>query len=833
MPLILNDRFVPIDIIGEGGFGITYLAKDLRFNGKKRALKRVANEFFLDPLILEGVFFNERRGVIILDNINYPLVPKVYAPFTVNVEVDKRQESKEGTQKQRFLFLPQEYIEGIDLRKKLNEKPESNNTFSSDEVRRVLKDILDILIAIHRKGIIHRDIKPSNIICSAEDGRYHLIDFGVVKVNDEQSNSSQDQQELFFGDDGFKPLEQWAEKQWNKAKSEDFYKSFAVSDQIKNELRSSGVAESSDLYALAVTCVSLLTGSGNPHQDFGIPLNLSNWYKNIQIKDKKLVKILNKMLQLRKSDRYQSADKVKADLDPVFPLALLAGAFSLIMISWVILPDDIRCKYLGQGCPPISSEYLPPYFSRGEEILLQPPRSECKRPEAAKASADFIDALNSKKDFSDSIQKFSDASEPLRLPDKELCPGHPELLIYANNAKALNRARDTGFPPLTIAVVIPLVQANVNYPPAIETLYGAAHAQDSFNRSQGTTSPLLQIIIVRDDRDKSQRSSDPEVARQIAQNLVDNNIPSREGVPKIDVEILGVVGHYTSDATRAASKVYKEGKLPAISPFSTAVRGDKFPLDKWHLRTSPNDAIAVKQVVDSFKELPNSFNAYIVFDSRSDYSKSALTAFKDEIESKGGTISQECDLSGGGCPELSDQEVLILLPSTQNLESIYPKVNGFNSLDDKIIMAGDAMSDAEVLRKIGNKIEGMRLGVAWHRDLITKEYAELRKDLEDLWGTTFLQWGTATTYDATQALIEAIEIASKDGLPTREKVRAALISDNFEAEGFMDSVKFDKATGERIIEGTGVGVVVEVDRADTTCTGKPASLQYCLVREND
>ena len=816
MPLILKGRYIPTELLGKGGYGETYLAYDLAFRDtnrepKKCAIKRFRHERFSRDSSLDTAKRMVEQEVNILRELNHPLIPRVFAPCLVKVGQDSRRVPAVQAYPREF-YLSEAYIEGVDLGTAVQE---NGTPFSEDKVKQILEDILDILKSVHGRGIIHRDIKPANIIYSKEDHRYHLIDFGVVKVNDE-INTQDSQNTLVFRDDGFKPPEQ---------------------------LHGGDVSEpSSDLYALAATCVSLLTGKHRPNSDFEIPDNLSTWHERLNI-DSKLINILNKMMQPLKQDRYQSAKEVLKALEALEPsspppwkwLVVGAGVTSIAaaaLVWWLEIPPT-----------PIQEAELPNFFSRGEQKLLALPSSCNSRDNADEAVKAFNAALeNSNVSFQPSIEKFEEAfriagNPSLRGEDCKFA-GDPEALIYAENGKALQRARDTGNPPLTIAVTVPIAGSNSA---ARQTLYGVAQAQHNFNNNRTTEDDLslVQVLIVRDDnpRDSQEdRVSSPEVAQQLASYLVENNIPDHNDRPGLEGEILGMIGHFTSDATKDAGQVY-QNKLPAISPVSTAVRdtpenNTDFKLNPWYLRTAPDDAHAANQVFSSIRsQLDPDFQAYILFDKESDYSRSSAQAYRDEIENAGGSVGQECNMSSATCPPVGDEQVVVLVPSSDRLETAINLIQQFGDLSDKVVLGGDAMYEGKVLTEIGDELQGMRLGVAWHRDLL-EDSGDLKQELNRLWGTSSLEWVTASSYDATQALIKAIDRAFDDGNISRSEVYRTLTNNLFEADGFMDSIQFNRETGERILAGTGVGVVVEIDKADGPngpCTaGELGALSYCL-----
>ncbi|MCZ0904594.1 ABC transporter substrate-binding protein, partial [Microcoleus sp. HI-ES] len=123
-------------------------------------------------------------------------------------------------------------------------------------------------------------------------------------------------------------------------------------------------------------------------------------------------------------------------------------------------------------------------------------------------------------------------------------PNDPEALIYLNNARIGTQKS------YTIAAAVP-IGSDINA--AQEILRGVAQAQNEINQSGGISGTPLKVLIANDDNNS-------EMAAQIASALASNS------------EILGVIGHFGSDTTLAASKIYQQKQLVAISPTSTSVQ---------------------------------------------------------------------------------------------------------------------------------------------------------------------------------------------------------------------------------------------------------------------
>jgi serine/threonine protein kinase len=270
MPLILDGRYVPIKKLGQGGFGYTFLASDLKFGlDSRRAIKQFRSDRFLldsEKAQAKSAFEQEWR---ILDRLKHPQIPKVYEPL--EVEAPLFHDSYQNT----YYYFVQEYIEGDDLQKILNRRLQNNEFFSEKEVQCILGQILALLEYVHQSAIIHRDIKPSNII-QTSDGICHLIDFGNIKKVLPVSDSSRYTNSI--GTPGFTPPEQF---------------------QGRPEF-------SSDLYALAKTCICLFTGDES---------SLPPWRSKILV-SRSLSMLLTKMTTFDPKGRYRSVMEVQRALKP-------------------------------------------------------------------------------------------------------------------------------------------------------------------------------------------------------------------------------------------------------------------------------------------------------------------------------------------------------------------------------------------------------------------------------------------------------------------------------------------------------------------------------------
>ncbi|MBD1944098.1 serine/threonine protein kinase, partial [Coleofasciculus sp. FACHB-712] len=263
---ILQNRYRLIGILGQGGFGRTYLAEDQGRFSERCALKELipAQE---SAYALEKARELFQREATTLYQIQHPQIPQFRATF----EQDQR------------LFLVQDYVEGKTYRMLLDERRSQGNTFSEVEVVQFLRQLLPVLAHIHVKGIIHRDIAPDNIILRESDRLPVLIDFGVVK----------ELATRFQLPDVTRPIATTVGKP-----------GYAPSEQIQ-----AGQAyPSSDLYALAATAAVMLTGK-EPAELLDATQLTWQWRRWANVSDG-FAQVLNRMLSYRPGDRYQSAGEV-------------------------------------------------------------------------------------------------------------------------------------------------------------------------------------------------------------------------------------------------------------------------------------------------------------------------------------------------------------------------------------------------------------------------------------------------------------------------------------------------------------------------------------------
>lgn len=277
MPLILVGRYLPVKLLGQGGFGAAFLGRDRYTPGfRSCVIKQFQPSGHLSTTqlkIAQDLFEREAEALEQLGR-EHPQIPDLFAFFELSVA------NSSTKQTDKFFYLVQEFIDGQTLEDEFLQK----GKFSESEVVAVLKECLKILEFVHENGSIHRDIKLSNVM-RHRNGRIYLLDFGAVKYATKAAGNSNSSTGIYSI--GYAPPEQVSGGQ---------------------------VYPSTDLYALAATCVMLLTGK--PHTElFDAYSNMWRWQSFAQ-PSRPLADVLDRMLLANPSQRFQSAQDVLDALAP-------------------------------------------------------------------------------------------------------------------------------------------------------------------------------------------------------------------------------------------------------------------------------------------------------------------------------------------------------------------------------------------------------------------------------------------------------------------------------------------------------------------------------------
>ena len=231
--ILQSGKYRIIRVLGQGGFGITYLAKHSILE-KQVAIKEFFPKDFCEresdntnvtlgntntkELVakLKEKFLKEAKNI---SKLNHPNIVAIHDIFEEN-----------GT-----AYYIMDYIEGISL----NDKIKQDGALLEMEALELIKIIGSAIGYMHGKSMNHLDIKPANIMLRAADNAPILIDFGLSKQYD--SSGEQTSTTPVGISHGYAPIEQ--------------YKPGGVST----------FTPQTDVYALGATLYALLTGNTPPH----------------------------------------------------------------------------------------------------------------------------------------------------------------------------------------------------------------------------------------------------------------------------------------------------------------------------------------------------------------------------------------------------------------------------------------------------------------------------------------------------------------------------------------------------------------------------------------
>ena len=320
--LILGDRYRIIRQLGHGGFGRTYLAEDINRFDEACVLKEFAPQVQGTYALQKSEELFEREAGV-LYKLRHPQIPRFRELFRANL-------GDRG-----YLFLVQDFVEGYTYRQLLEARRQTG-FFSEPEILQLFEQLLPVLHYIHTNSVIHRDISPDNLILRSRDQLPVLIDFGGVKqvaavaalqyMDSEEMPSEPEAIATRLGKVGYAPEEQMQ----------------------------SGVASPpSDLYALAMTAMVLLTGR-EPLELLSQPFQI--WCQQVSLSSA-LAATLMKMLSPRPGDRFQSAPEV---LQALQTLSLQPAPFShpdaLTQAPYHTQPDFIQPDF-------IQPDFIQPEFT--------------------------------------------------------------------------------------------------------------------------------------------------------------------------------------------------------------------------------------------------------------------------------------------------------------------------------------------------------------------------------------------------------------------------------------------------------------------------------------
>ena len=268
--LLIRNRYRATKSLGQGGFGATFVAIDVSLPGEPIcAIKQLRPSNNQEKFLRMARELFEREATTLGKIGNHPQIPRLLDFF----------------EERRNFYLVQEYVSGHTIHQEVKQM----GLFKEEKIRDFLIEILPVITYIHSQQVIHRDIKPANILRREQDGKLVLIDFGAVKNYVAQIEAEGVEQgsntQFAVGTSGYAPPEQLAMRPI-----------FA-----------------SDIYALGVTCIYLMTGKSPKDIEYNPSTGEMMWQNHVKL-SKHLTQVLSKMLEVSVRYRYQSVEEVQRAL---------------------------------------------------------------------------------------------------------------------------------------------------------------------------------------------------------------------------------------------------------------------------------------------------------------------------------------------------------------------------------------------------------------------------------------------------------------------------------------------------------------------------------------
>lgn len=155
---VIDDKYRLDELLGRGGMGSVYRARDVRRN-RMVAIKVVRAEL-LGDLDARSRF---KRDAQIVTSLHHPSIVAIY---------------DYGTLANGGAYLVMELVRGEDLRRVLLREGRLDPTRAA----KILTNVCEAIEAAHREGVLHRDLKPENILLSGGETNVKVLDFGVGMI---------------------------------------------------------------------------------------------------------------------------------------------------------------------------------------------------------------------------------------------------------------------------------------------------------------------------------------------------------------------------------------------------------------------------------------------------------------------------------------------------------------------------------------------------------------------------------------------------------------------------------------------------------------------------
>lgn len=291
---VLRNQYIIGKVLGQGGFGITYLAWD-RYLDMKVAVK----EFYPCAIVSRdcthslGVTCSAESmaGAYHSSRERFLREAKALAKFENNPAIVS---IKSFFEENNTAYIIMEYVKGTSLDRYVALR---GGRLTPEETFRLLRPVMDALAQVHDAGMVHRDISPDNIILHPMGGA-KLLDFGAVReIDDNAAGQNLARSTEAILKHGFAPIEQYQSR--------------------------GGLGPWTDVYALCATIWYCLTGQVPTDAPSRIIADSALAWDSIPGLTAYHQQVLTKGTALRAKDRYASVGQLCQELHKTVPSAVV------------------------------------------------------------------------------------------------------------------------------------------------------------------------------------------------------------------------------------------------------------------------------------------------------------------------------------------------------------------------------------------------------------------------------------------------------------------------------------------------------------------------------
>ncbi|MDD6467544.1 MAG: protein kinase [Erysipelotrichaceae bacterium] len=262
---MIANRYVLVQLIGEGGMASVYLAVDTILK-REVAIKILRGDLAKDPVAL----LRFQREANATTKLAHPNIVEVY---DVGEDQDRN-------------YIVMEYVKGRSLKELIQKR----GALPKEEAVNIMKQLVSAIAMAHQNGIIHRDIKSQNVLVK-DDGTIKLSDFGIATAADAVQLTQTD---VVIG---------------------------SVHYLAPELARGESATQQSDIYSLGIVFYEMLTGDVPHHGDAPVQVALKHMREEIpSVKEfnpslpQSIENIITKATVKNKTYRYQTADEMYDDL---------------------------------------------------------------------------------------------------------------------------------------------------------------------------------------------------------------------------------------------------------------------------------------------------------------------------------------------------------------------------------------------------------------------------------------------------------------------------------------------------------------------------------------